>query len=252
MNHILQQTSLCSQALERMFSAQSFLKKIQRTGTPKEILTATTILNYHDHDLSMKPVVDLLIKEQQQASIQMPTQIAVDSCFLLNAYPQKEIALIVAKQIQRPFWLNPCLPLLVEYSLQENSIWSVLTHEMASFPNDNDIKKHLSRKGSPAIFLLLHKLSQATTIEEVEILSSIIWGLIPPDVPNRFLQEVAELQRLGPLRTGNKEHQKEVIRIFQEAIDGLIKRVHAPKDARVRTPPYQFDLRSGLLKSLCR
>ena len=238
--------------MERLLISKMGLKKIQRTGTPKEILIATTILNYHDRKSSMKPVLDVLLSQKELSDKEIPTQIAVDACFLLNAYPQQEIATLVSQNIHRPLWLNPCLPLLVEFSLQDSSIWTVLTREMASFPNDNDIRKHLARKGSAATILLFQKLKNAKTVKEVDILSSIIWGLIPPEPLPTLSKDLKSSQRLGAKRVGSIEHQKELNRAYQVAIDGLIQRVQAPKDARVFTQAYKFDLGRGLLKSLCR
>ena len=252
MKQIMDRTSQCSSSLERITQSKGFLLKVQRTGTLKERLTASTILKYHYPDTSIMPVVDVLFSQNEDSSSEMPTQIAVDACFLLNAYPDRQVATLVSQNINRPFWLNPCLSLLVEYSLQDPELWSVLVGEMTSFPNDHDIKNQLARKGSDAVVPLFQKLRSSKTTEEVDMLSSIVWGLIPPKIPSQLLQELHEAQRLGPRRTGGIHLQKELGVSFHKAMDSLSKRIQAPPDSRVYTQKSQYDLGKGLLKSLCR
>ena len=140
----------------------------------------------------------------------------------------------------------------MEFSLDDPSIWDVLMRESTSFPNDNDIKKHLSRKGSISVVRLFQQLRNATSASEVDMLSSIIWGLLPPQIPEQFIQEFNEALRLGPKRVGGIQHQKQLFRSFYTAMDSLSQRIHAPQDARVYTQEYQFDLGGKLLQSLCR
>ena len=84
------------------------------------------------------------------------------------------------------------------------------------------------------------------------MLSSILWGLIPPIIPSQFLIELDRAQKLGPKRVGDKQHQIALSRSFHLAMDSLSERVRAPQDARVHTQVYSFDLAGKLLTSLCR
>lgn len=252
MVHVAEQTSTCNRSLGRLSTDPAYLYSVQKNGDPKEILLATTILKHLQKSSSLHSVYTVLQAERRKTANDIPTSLAVYSCQLLNAYPERTIAKKVAQEIHGSFWLNPCLPLLVHFAPKEPLIWSVLIQESTLFPNTNDIHKLLSRKGSVFTPVLFDQFLIAKTAAEVDLLSNVIWGLLPPVISPQLKMALKKAQEFGPLRTGNVEQQRTLHTAFRRATDHLSQRFLANKDTRIDTNPYQEQLGAALYGALCR
>ena len=238
----------CEEAVERLLPQRTFLRTQKDQDS---YLLAQSLLLLGGHGIDEEILITELEHSKQQSDAQIPPPFVVRACRILQVHPTHEVASRMIASGYSGLWLHPCLPIFTELALTHPEIWSFIVSESKGFPNQNEIRTQLKRKGSTQLLFFMGKLPQMQSSEEISLVHDIIWGLVPPTIPERAHEILHHVQEHGAPVLYAGTHQRVFIQDYLEAIDSLSARFQAHPDARMWMDSAEPTSRTLLRQSLC-